>query len=152
MTKRLECTVDRDGAILAAKSTSIVFPEKIDLCCLLGILNSKVVSFFYSSVFGGNKLQGGYFRVGPPQLKRIPLPVIAVTAAGKRSKQERLIALVEQMLRLQKSAGTAASEQSRDVLQHQIDATDAEIDRLVYELYGLTEEEITIVEQAALKG
>ena len=29
---------------------------------------------------------------------------------------------------------------------HQIDATDREIDRLVYELYGLTEEEIKIVE------
>jgi len=31
-------------------------------------------------------------------------------------------------------------------LQCQIDATDREIDRLVYDLYGLTEEEITIVE------
>ena len=34
----------------------------------------------------------------------------------------------------------------RAVLQRQIDATDAEIDRLVYELYGLTAEEIAIVE------
>jgi hypothetical protein len=31
-------------------------------------------------------------------------------------------------------------------LQHQIDVTGREIDRLVYDLYGLTEEEITIVE------
>jgi hypothetical protein len=31
-------------------------------------------------------------------------------------------------------------------LQNTITATDAEIDRLVYELYGLTEEEIKIVE------
>jgi hypothetical protein len=30
----------------------------------------------------------------------------------------------------------------------QIDATDRQIDRLVYELYGLTEEEIRIVEEA----
>ncbi len=33
-------------------------------------------------------------------------------------------------------------------LQRQIDATDAEIDRLVYELYGLTDEEIRIVEES----
>jgi hypothetical protein len=33
-------------------------------------------------------------------------------------------------------------------IQRQIAATDAEIDRLVYELYGLTEEEIRIVEGA----
>jgi hypothetical protein len=32
--------------------------------------------------------------------------------------------------------------------QRDIEATDGEIDRLVYELYGLTEEEIAIVEEA----
>lgn len=32
-------------------------------------------------------------------------------------------------------------------LQRQIDATDREIDRLVYDLYGLTEEEINLIEQ-----
>ena len=36
----------------------------------------------------------------------------------------------------------------KSVLQRQIEATDREIDRLVYELYGLTEEEIAIVEEA----
>ena len=35
------------------------------------------------------------------------------------------------------------------MLQRQIDATDREIDALVYELYGLTEEEISIVEGRA---
>jgi hypothetical protein len=35
-----------------------------------------------------------------------------------------------------------------DWTQRQIDATDKEIDRLVYELYGLTDEEIRIVEEA----
>jgi hypothetical protein len=34
----------------------------------------------------------------------------------------------------------------QEVLQREISATDAAIDRLVYELYGLTEEEIRIVE------
>lgn len=35
------------------------------------------------------------------------------------------------------------------VLQSRIDVTDRQIDRLVYELYGLTEEEIRIVEEAS---
>jgi len=34
----------------------------------------------------------------------------------------------------------------QELLQREIDATDAQIDRLVYDLYGLTEEEIKIVE------
>jgi hypothetical protein len=33
-------------------------------------------------------------------------------------------------------------------LQRQIDATDRQIDRLVYDLYGLTEDEVKIVEEA----
>jgi hypothetical protein len=40
----------------------------------------------------------------------------------------------------------AASEHDRALYQRQIDATDREIDKLVYELCGLTEEEIKIVE------
>jgi len=36
----------------------------------------------------------------------------------------------------------------RDLYQRQIEATDGQIDALVYELYGLTEEEIKIVEEA----
>ncbi|MDA1050714.1 MAG: hypothetical protein O3C40_09580 [Planctomycetota bacterium] len=36
----------------------------------------------------------------------------------------------------------------RTALSRQISATDGEIDRLVYELYGLTDEEIRIVEEA----
>jgi len=34
-------------------------------------------------------------------------------------------------------------------IQTQINQTDREIDQMVYELYGLTEEEIKIVEEAA---
>ena len=40
------------------------------------------------------------------------------------------------------------AEQNRTLLQRQIDATDRQIDNLVYELYGLTDEEIAIVEDA----
>jgi hypothetical protein len=35
------------------------------------------------------------------------------------------------------------------IIQRQIDATDAEIDRLVYDLYGLTAEEIALVQGAS---
>jgi hypothetical protein len=37
--------------------------------------------------------------------------------------------------------------QAQTLLQRQIEVTDRQIDRLVYELYGLTEEEIEIVEK-----
>ena len=48
-----------------------------------------------------------------------------------------------------KQIAAAKSEAQKTVTQRQIDATDAEIDRLVYDLYGLTAEETAIVEWAA---
>jgi len=50
------------------------------------------------------------------------------------------------MLSLSKQLVRAKTDQEKTALQRQIDATDKQIDRLVYELYGLTEEEIRIVE------
>ena len=38
--------------------------------------------------------------------------------------------------------------QRREQIQREIDATDRQIDRLVYQLYGLSEEEILVVEEA----
>ena len=40
----------------------------------------------------------------------------------------------------------ARTPQDQTALERQIEATDRQIDALVYELYGLTEEEIAIVE------
>jgi hypothetical protein len=39
-----------------------------------------------------------------------------------------------------------SSAAQKAIMQRQLDATDAEIDRLVYDLYGLTAEEIALVE------
>ena len=56
-----------------------------------------------------------------------------------------MVTLVEQMLQLHKQQA-AASDADRALYQRQIEATDREIDKLVYELYELTQEEIKIVE------
>jgi hypothetical protein len=56
-----------------------------------------------------------------------------------------MVALVERMLDLHKRLPAAKTAQERTLIQRQIETTDRQIDRLVYELYGLTEEEIAIV-------
>ena len=59
-----------------------------------------------------------------------------------------MVTLVNSMLDLNKKVQDARLEQEKTQLSRQIAATDAAIDKLVYELYGLTEEEIAIVEGA----
>jgi len=61
-------------------------------------------------------------------------------------RQDRFVALVDSMQTLHKQLAAAKSEAQKGVIQRQIDATDVEIDRLVYDLYELTAEEIAIVE------
>jgi hypothetical protein len=56
------------------------------------------------------------------------------------------VQLVDSMLTLHKQLAEAKSAAQKEIIQRQINATDAEIDRLVYELYGLTDDEIKIVE------
>jgi len=63
-------------------------------------------------------------------------------------REDAIILLVQHMLDLHKSLAAAKTAHEKTALQRQIDATDRQIDQLVYELYGLTEEEIRIVEEA----
>ena len=58
-----------------------------------------------------------------------------------------MVALVEEMLALYRRLAAARTDHEQTNLQRQIDATDRRIDRLVYDLYNLTDEEIRIVEK-----
>jgi len=57
-----------------------------------------------------------------------------------------MINLVNQMLDLNKRLAESKTPQGKAMLQHQIEATDRQIDQLVYDLYELTPEEIAIIE------
>lgn len=58
-----------------------------------------------------------------------------------------MLALVEQMLDLNKRLSVAQTQHEKTILQRQIEVTDRQIDQLVYELYELTEEEIRVIEE-----
>jgi hypothetical protein len=147
MTKVLECVVDLEGSFLAGKSTTII-STSLDLRYVLAILNSKLIAFYYQATFGGDSLQGGYLRVGPPQLRTIPIREIDSHKSADRALHSQSITLVGRMLSLHERILEARTEFDRTIIQRQIEATDRQIDRLVYELYGLTDEEIAIVEDA----
>jgi ClpP class serine protease len=57
------------------------------------------------------------------------------------------VKLVEQMLSFHKELGAAKTPDEKTRIQRQIDATHQQIDELVYELYGLTNKEIQIIEK-----
>ena len=76
-------------------------------------------------------------------------PVVEGTHQVAAAKQERVAELVERMRSLNTDIDAAKTPTEKTAVQRQIDATDRQIDQLVYELYGLNDEEIRIVEESA---
>ncbi|MGA2034190.1 MAG: N-6 DNA methylase [Thermoguttaceae bacterium] len=132
--------------------TSIIPRKDIqeDILYLLGLLNSRLLSFYaigHSPVFSG-----AYYKFSAPYLKQLPIRRIDFFHAADKDSHERIVKLAEAMLALHKQLRAAKSEAHRTTIQRQIDATDAEIDRLVYDLYGLTAKEIAIVERCTAQA
>ncbi|HHH26962.1 MAG TPA: hypothetical protein ENK57_01245, partial [Polyangiaceae bacterium] len=95
MTRRLEACVDPSGTLLAAKSTSIVqlsSDAPFDLWVLSALLHSAPMARIYAELFGGLRLSGGHLRVGPPQLRRLPIPLPSPTQAGTLGEAARALA------------------------------------------------------------
>ncbi|UCH92542.1 MAG: N-6 DNA methylase [Candidatus Aminicenantes bacterium] len=99
----------------------------LNLKYVLALLNSKLFAFLYENIA---KEKGRAFaQVKPQNIKQLPVKII------NGISQKPIISLVDKILAAKKAAPDA-----------DISALEEKIDRLVYELYDLTEEEIKIVE------
>ena len=65
------------------------------------------------------------------------------------ARHDQMASLVDRMLDLHKRLAKTKTAHEKTLHQRQIDATDHQIDRLVYELYNLTEKEVKIVKEAS---
>lgn len=106
---------------------------------LLGTLNSKLIGWYFRK-----KFQISADDTFPQILIRdiMQFPIVS----PEQAQHDQMTALVEQMLALHKKTASANTPQEKERLERQIRATDSAIDALVYELYGLSDDEIKIVE------
>ncbi len=91
-------------------------------------------------------VRAGQCRYSLIYMEKVPIRPIYFSSSTDKASHDSMLQLVEQMLALQKQLPNAKTGHDQTHLQRQIDATDRQIDRLVYELYGLTEEEVRVVE------
>ena len=140
---RLQASMTTETMITTDNVLNIVprLPQA-SVALALGLLNSKLLSWLYVNT--SMIAQKDDF----PQVHISALAVLPIPNCDQTS-HDRMVSLIEQMLELHKRLA-AASASDRELYQRQIDATDREIDKLVYELYGLTEEEIGVVERSGL--
>lgn len=118
---RLISTLIPSGFYLAHSCNYIIPSNNYDLKWLLGILNSKLANWFFKC-FSTNSNVNSY------EIEAIPFPLTP------KAQQKPIIDLVDSILTAKKKNPTAnTSEQEK------------EIDKRVYDLYGLTKPEINII-------
>ncbi len=111
---------------------------------LTGLLNSRLLDWFLKQV--STTFHGGYFAANKQFLVQIPIHPIDLKNVNDRTHHDRMVSLVETMLALHKQLAVDSTPHEQESLKRQINDTDRQIDKLVYELYDLTGEEIKIVE------
>ena len=125
MTTRYEACLDVCGEFIAGKSTTIILGDTKQLYKLTAIINSKLASYWLNIVFNSLKMSGGAINIGRNELQILPIP----------DKDADFMPLVNKIM----ESKASSSLNDTTALEH-------EIDMLVYDMYGLTEEEIAIVE------
>ena len=114
---------------------------------LCALLNSRLLDFYLKHIT--TTFHGGYFAANKQFIEQLPIRQINFGNAKDKSRHDRIVSLVTQMMELHKRMARAKAEPEKMVNQRQIDWTDGELNRLVYELYGLTKAEIAILESDA---
>jgi type I restriction-modification system DNA methylase subunit len=112
----------------------------------LGLLNSRLLDFYLQNT--SSPFRHGWYAYNKQYIERLPIRCINFDDPADMARHDRMVEMVEEMLRLQKehAQAEALKEDRRHDLARRIEWLDAEIDTLVYELYGLTGEEIGVVE------
>jgi hypothetical protein len=116
---------------------------------LLGLLNSRLLSFVFEksvqmrsadvSVFSWNDI-----RVLPVYIPDFDNPI-------DKAGHDRMVSLVTEMRHLYRHLSSAKSEREKRLIMQEIESTDRQIDSLVYGLYGLTADDIEVVEETISK-
>ncbi len=141
----LSKTIDRNNYIIVDTINQLDNRSSLKSEFIIGILNSKLISWYAYRFIFGMAIRTMHF--DNAVTSRIPIPVInSGSESIEKSQHDKLVYLVDQMLETQKLYHNAKSDSDKNLYKQKIDLIDKQIDHLVYKLYGLTEDEINIVE------
>lgn len=131
MTNFIRCCVAPSGYF--GGKVNVLYDFKVDKKYILGLLNSKLMSYFYAQKYFASHMQGGAFGFDTLSVGNLPIPKIT---KENQNLVDEIINLVDKIL------GLKAENSSADISQLEKD-----IDNLIYKLYNLTPKEIEIIER-----
>ena len=112
---------------------------------VLGILNSKLIGWYFRKKFQISS-EDTFPQIMIRDLLQLPIRTIMAKGPAEKQMYSEFVEAVDRMLELHKKLSGLSFDSEKEPIERQIAATDKKIDELVYKLYGLTEEEIKIVE------
>jgi type I restriction-modification system DNA methylase subunit len=137
-----------DFCLMASGGFSIsVLDREISPKFVLGLLNSTTLFWYLKQI--SNIFRGGWITCTKQYVGQLPIRRIDFANPTEKAAHDEIVSLVEKMLSLQKEKQSYTSKLYDDEIQaveRQIVHVDEEINQRVYRLYGLTEEEVRVVE------
>jgi hypothetical protein len=123
-----------------------IISNQIHLKALTGLLNSRLLRFFLKKYFTTKK-EDIFPEIQVYQLEQLPIKVLNLNEKQEKQTYEQLIMLVEKLLDLQQKIAAARVPQDKTLLNRVLEATEKQLDNLVYQIYQLTSAEIAIIEK-----
>ncbi|MDD4986867.1 MAG: TaqI-like C-terminal specificity domain-containing protein, partial [Dehalococcoidales bacterium] len=113
---------------------------------VLSLLNSTLLDFNLRKI--SSPFRGGFFSYARRYIEKLPIRLIDFDNPAEKKMHDDLVTLADKILELNRRLAPVRNTDcnEKDELVREIKRTDEEIDHLVYDLYGLSEEEIKIVE------
>jgi type I restriction-modification system DNA methylase subunit len=108
---------------------------------LIGILNSSLINWYFVNFISDS------LNFYPNDAKSLPVRKIDFSKNRDKVKHDNLVSLVDKMLELKQKEAAERGDHLKTLITRQISVLDKTIDAAVYELYGLTDEEIKLVEE-----
>jgi hypothetical protein len=140
LKRRVIATIDRDG-MYADHALTVMYLNNAsyDLRYVLGILNSELINFYFLHKYVGDvNIKGDY-------LRQVPIRSITFTEDKDSRLYKQLISQVDSICELNRQLKNTRVPDEKISLERQLNAADDEIDKVVYELYDLTEEQVRLV-------
>ena len=128
----------------------VFIDDSISPSFVLGILNSRLISYLYVST-SSVATKDDFRQTTLAELRRLPIKKTDSSNVADKVSHDRMVSLVEQMLGATQCIAQAQTDKDKYFYENKRAALDRQIDGLVYELYGLTADEIRMVEGAAAK-
>ena len=151
IASRGEFTLCKEQLFINNKLKALILRDDVNeqLEYILGLLNSSLLGKLHRLI--APPKGGGFFEVKTRVMSRLPIRTIDFSNPTEKAQHDKLVALVENMLELQRKHHEARMERDKELYERQIKMVDVQIDWLVYDLYGLTEEEVKVVEMGSGK-